>query len=161
MNSSDKKAETDKPVTILLVDDDADCRLLVREAISSSRVPAEIMEAPDGKTALEMIFRCGKFKDTPKPGLIFLDIEMPGMSGQEVLRRLKSSGVCRDIPIVMLSGLSDEEQMRQAARNGANSYTLKPVDADQFLQTVTDSANYWLNIHQYPHRHPGQRPGKH
>ena len=55
------------------------------------------------------------------------------MSGQEVLRTIKNSPVHRDIPIVMMTGLSDEDQMRCAARNGANSYTLKPTDAQQLL----------------------------
>jgi CheY-like chemotaxis protein len=85
--------------------------------------------------------------------LIYLDIEMPGMDGQEVLRQIKSRSELRDIPVVMMTGVSDEEQMRQAALNGANSYTLKPASAEQFIRTVLESTNYWMCIHQYPDRH--------
>lgn len=143
----------DQPMTILFVDDDPDCRLLMREAVLASKLPVEVAEAPDGKTALDFVFHRGQFKDAPRPGLIYLDIEMPGLTGQEVLRQLRSSATHRDIPVVMMTGVCDEEQMRQAARNGANSYTLKPADADQFLRTVVESANYWVKIHQYPQRH--------
>ena len=59
----------------------------------------------------------------------------------------------RDIPVVMMTGVSDEEQMKQAAANGANSYTIKPANAEQFLRTVLASTNYWLTIHQYPEHH--------
>ena len=57
------------------------------------------------------------------------------------------------IPVVMMTGLCGEEQMRLAAARGANSYTLKPANAEQFLRTVLASTNYWLTIHQYPERH--------
>jgi hypothetical protein len=53
----------------------------------------------------------------------------------------------------MMTGVSDEGQMKLAAENGANSYTLKPANAEQFLRTVLASTNYWLTIHQYPERH--------
>jgi CheY-like chemotaxis protein len=59
----------------------------------------------------------------------------------------------RDIPVVMMTGVSDESQMRLAAEAGANSYTIKPANADHFLQTVLNSTNYWLRIHQYPAHH--------
>ena len=84
----------------------------------------------------------------PRPGLIYLDIEMPGMDGQTTLRQIKSDPELMDIPVVMMTGVSDEAQMRAAAAAGANSYTLKPANAEQFLRTVLASTNYWLNIHQ-------------
>jgi CheY-like chemotaxis protein len=140
-------------IVILLVDDDEDCRLLIREAISECKLVNQVHEVPDGKTALDFVFRRGKYTNAPRPGLIYLDIEMPGMNGQEVLKQIKSVPALRDIPIVMMTGCSDEDQMEQAAQNGANSYTLKPANAEQFLRTVLDSTNYWMKIHQYPDHH--------
>jgi CheY-like chemotaxis protein len=140
-------------MVILLVDDDEDCRLLIREAISECKIVNQVYEVPDGKTALDFVFRRGQYANAPRPGLIYLDIEMPGLNGQEVLRAIKSVPELRDIPIVMMTGLSDEDQMEQAAQNGANSYTLKPANAEQFLRTVLDSTNYWMKIHQYPDHH--------
>lgn len=141
------------PINILLVDDDPDCRLLIREAISQCRISNAVYEAANGEEALDFVFRRGRYADAPRPGLIYLDIEMPGLSGQEVLKAIKSSPDHCDIPVVMMTGVCDEEQMEQAARNGANSYTLKPANAEQFLRTVLDSTNYWMRIHQYPNRH--------
>jgi len=69
------------------------------------------------------------------------------------LERIKSDPNLRDIPVVMMTGVSDDAQMKLAADTGANSYTIKPVSADQFLRTVLASTNYWLTIHQYPDHH--------
>ena len=117
--------DPDEPITILLVDDDEDCRTLIRDAISECKVSNETHEC---------------------------------RNGQETLRRIRSDPAYRDIPVVMMTGVSDEQQMRTAAANGANSYTIKPASAEQFLRTVLASTNYWLTIHQYPsHRLPQEQ----
>lgn len=142
-----------EPITILLVDDDEDCRSLIRDAISECKVSNSVFEAANGQQALDFLYRRGKHRNAPRPGLIYLDIEMPGLNGQAVLRQIKSDPELRDIPVVMMTGVADERQMEEAARNGANSYTLKPNNAEQFLRTVLASTNYWLTIHQYPTHH--------
>jgi len=140
-------------VPILVIDNDPDCRLLIREAIAQCRVPARVYEAADGREALDFVFQRGRHKNAPRPALVYLDIEMPGLSGQDVLRQMKLSPALCDIPVVMMTGLCDEQQMQQAARNGANSFTLKPANAEQFMQTVLESTNYWTTIHQLPEHH--------
>ena len=139
-------------ITILLVDDDEDCRMLIRDAIASSRVNNSIYEVASGEAALEFL-RKSEIQNASRPGLIYLDIEMPGMSGLEALKAIKNNPQLRDIPVVMMTGVSDESQMRIAAESGANSYTIKPANAEQFIQTVLSSTNYWLTIHQYPDHH--------
>ena len=146
-------AEHPGAITILLVDDDADCRMLVHDAINQSKVSNQVFEVSNGLEALDFLRQKGKWSRAPRPGLIYLDIEMPGMNGQEVLKAIKADPNLRDIPVVMMTGVSDEEQMRQAAEAGANSYTIKPANGDQFLKTVLSSTNYWLRIHQYPSHH--------
>lgn len=143
----------DKPITILLVDDDADCRLLIRDAIADCKVSNEVVEAKNGVEALKLLRREDGYRDAPRPGLIYMDIEMPGMDGIETLRHIKDDPNLRDIPVVMMTGVSDKEQMHRAAMLGANSYTIKPASAEAFLRTVLASTNYWLTIHQYPERH--------
>ena len=142
-----RKAE---PITILLVDDDPDCRLLIREAISQCKISNMVYEVPDGQAALDFIFQRGEYADAPRPGLIYLDIEMPGMSGQDVLKVIKSSPDHRHIPIVMMTGVSDEAQMELAARNGANSYTIKPANAEQFLTRDMSSAEFIAELAKLP-----------
>jgi CheY-like chemotaxis protein len=143
----------DNPITILLVDDDADCRLLLRDAISECKVSNRVIEVSSGEEALKVLAREGQYKDAPRPGLVFLDIEMPGIDGLETLRRIRQQKQLQDIPVVMMTGVSGEDEMKLAARYGANSYTLKPAIAEQFLKTVFESTNYWLTIHQYPQHH--------
>src|SRR5207247_6910474 len=141
------------PITILLVDDDPDCRLLIRDAIAECKVSNSVYEASNGMEALEFLQRRGKFADAPRPGLIYLDLEMPGMDGQATLKAIKADPALRDIPVVMMTGVCDENEMKTAAANGANSYTLKPANVEQFLRTVLASTSYWLTIHQYPDHH--------
>jgi len=140
-------------IAILLVDDDPDCRLLIRDAIDESRMSNKVYEVANGLEAMEFLSRTGRFADAPRPGLIYLDIEMPGMNGQETLKRIRSMPEFRDTPVVMMTGVSDEQQMKEAAVNGANSYTIKPANAEQFLRTVLASTAYWLTVHQYPAHH--------
>jgi two-component system response regulator len=143
-------------ITILLVDDDADCRMLIRDAIAECKVSNQVFEVGNGAEALDFLYARGKHAGMMRPGLIFLDIEMPGMDGQTTLKHIRSDERFRDIPIVMMTGVADERQMEQAAANGANSYTIKPANAEQFLRTVLASTNYWLTIHQYPRHHVPQ-----
>jgi CheY-like chemotaxis protein len=143
----------DDPITILLVDDDEDCRTLIRDAISECKVSNSVFETSNGQEAMDFLYQRGRFAGSPRPGLIYLDIEMPGLNGQAVLRQIKADPDLRDIPVVMMTGVADERQIEEAARNGANSYTLKPASAEQFLRTVLASTNYWLTIHQYPTHH--------
>jgi two-component system response regulator len=147
-----------EPIIILLVDDDADCRLLIRDAISQCKVSNSIYEVSDGHEALEFLARRGRHSESPRPGLIYLDVEMPGLDGLETLRRIKADPTLCDIPVVMMTGVCDEAVFRQAAEAGANSYTVKPANAEQFLHTVLQSTDYWLQIHQQPrwHRPPSE-----
>lgn len=141
------------PITILLVDDDPDCRMLIKDAISQSKVSNTVHEVSNGQEALDFLHGRGAYPNAPRPGLIYLDIEMPGMDGQELLKRIKAEPALRDIPVVMMTGVVEEQQMKTAAANGANSYTVKPANAEMFLRTVLASTNYWLTIHQYPEHH--------
>ena len=141
------------PITILLVDDDPDCRLLIRDAIAECKVSNSVFEVANGAEALEFLKRRGRFAGAPRPGLIYLDLEMPGMDGQATLKAIKADPDLRDIPVVMMTGVADENEMKTAAANGANSYTLKPANVEQFLRTVLASTSYWLTIHQYPDHH--------
>ena len=140
-------------ITILLVDDDPDCRMLIRDAIAECKVSNSVFEAANGVEALDFLKRRGKFAGSPRPGLIYLDLEMPGMDGQATLKAIKADPELRDIPVVMMTGVCDEKEMQTAAANGANSYTLKPANVEQFIRTVLASTSYWLTIHQYPNHH--------
>jgi CheY-like chemotaxis protein len=139
-----------QPVTILLVDDDEDCRQLIRDAIGQGKLDNPVYEVSSGEEALAFLRREGAYADAPRPGLVYLDIEMPGLNGQETLKAIRSDGRFADIAVVMMTGVTEDAQKRLAMANGANSYTNKPTDALTFMQTVVQSTSYWLRIHQYP-----------
>lgn len=144
---------TEEAINILLIDDDPDCRMLVRDAIAESKVRNMVYEVGNAEEGLRFLKREAHYAGAPKPGLIYLDIEMPGINGIELLKRIKADPDLKHITVVMMTGVSDEDQMKLAAAAGANSYTIKPANAEQFLRTVADSTNYWLTIHQYPQHH--------
>ena len=158
-NSNGAKRPTLPPpdpgsLVILLVDDDPDCRLLMRDALAECKVKNIVYEVSSGESAVEFLERGEKYLNMPRPALIYLDVEMPGgINGIETLRRIRAKKEFRDIPIVMMTGLCGEAEMKQAAHYGANSYTLKPANAEQFLRTVLASTSYWLTVHQYPEHH--------
>ena len=139
-----------QPVTILLVDDDEDCRQLIRDAIEQGKLDNPVYEVNSGEDALRFLRREGQYAQAPRPGLIYLDIEMPGMDGQETLKAIRNDPRFSDVAVVMMTGVTDDEQKHMAMSNGANSYTNKPTDALTFMQTVVQSTNYWLRIHQFP-----------
>ena len=139
-------------VNILLVDDDEDCRLLIKDAIMDGRIDIPVYEVGSGEEALDFLYRRGVYADAPRPGLIYLDIMMPGLSGQEVLRELRGNGEFSDIPVVMMTSLEDDQEKEMAAKNGANSYTVKPKDPLEFMKTVMEATDYWINIHKRPER---------
>jgi two-component system response regulator len=133
---------------ILLVDDDGDLRILVRDAIISARPDAEIREAASAPEAIEYLERCSPGGPVPRPDLIYLDIEMFGHSGLSVLHMVKNRPLLREIPVVMLTGVDDNEQISRAAQIGANSYIVKPSNPVQMLKAVRMATEYWLNLHQ-------------
>lgn len=134
--------QTEPP--ILLVDEDEDCRLIIRDHIEDSDVAGQVYEVSSGEEALAFARQEPPFEDVPRPGLIYLDIDMPTLDGMDVLKTLKSDEKTRDIPVVMMTGINDERDMIQASGLGANSYCVKSADPVQFAQTVVKATNYWL-----------------
>jgi len=139
-------------IRILLVDDDEDCRLLTKDALRHGKILNEICEVGSAEEALDFIYHRGKHADSPKVGLIYLDIQMPGMSGQELLQILRADDDLKDIPIVMMTNLREDREKEAAARAGANSYTCKPADPDEFVHTVVEATQYWIGIHELSSR---------
>lgn len=131
---------------ILLVDDDEDCRLIIRDHIEDSDAIGEVYEVSSGEEALAFARQEPPFENVPRPGLIYLDIDMPTLDGMDVLKTLKGDEKTKDIPVVMLTGINDERDMIQASGLGANSYCVKSSDPVLFAQTVVKATNYWLSI---------------
>lgn len=141
------------PAEILLVEDNRyDIELTLR-AIRKNNFTSHIHVASDADAALRFIFgsdpRIGR-EIVNSPRLVLLDVKLPGINGMEVLRQLKTDARTQTIPVVMLTSSSDQRDILESYRLGANSYIVKPVNFEQFLDTVRQIGLYWLRLNQLP-----------
>ena len=146
---------TDSTVTqqadILLVEDNSDDRELTILALQANGLLNGIDTVNDGVEAVDYLFARGAFRDrdrSDRPRLILLDINMPRMSGLEVLRLIKADDELRSIPVVVLT--SSREEISDCYANGANSYIVKPVEFDGFLTSMKTVGLYWLLLNEPP-----------
>jgi len=149
---SDKK-ESEARVTALLVEDNPDHAELILRSFEDHRVGNHIRHVPDGETALDYLFRRGKYADpekSPRPQVTLLDLRLPRIDGLEVLRQIKTSEELCRIPVVVLTTSDAETDIAKAYDYHANSYLVKPVDFAKFSQMMHDLGFYWLGWNHYP-----------
>jgi two-component system response regulator len=140
-------------VEILIVEDTSEDLELALRALRKAKITNRIQVARDGEEALEFIFCQGPFaqrqmEDGPK--VILLDLKLPKVDGLEVLRRIKSDPRTRSIPVVVLTSSREQNDVVESYDLGVNSYIVKPVDFDQFLEAVQKLGMYWLLINHPP-----------
>ncbi|MGB9204966.1 MAG: response regulator [Terriglobales bacterium] len=150
---------TTRQVEILLVEDNPDDVELTLHALRKENLANNIHVARDGEEALEFLFCSGihaerSFEHPPR--LILLDLKLPKVDGMEVLKRLKADARTKTIPVVILTSSKEERDLANGYGLGANSYIQKPVDFDQFRETVKNVGLYWLVINQSPVAEPSQ-----
>ncbi len=138
---------------ILLVEDDPkDARLTIRE-IQTAPLNTRIELARDGEEALDYLFRRGTHAGRAAgdmPALILLDLKLPKVDGLEVLREIKFDPSTRAIPVVIMTSSKEEKDMVEGYRLGVNSYIQKPMDFEQFRETMRSVGHYWLSMNQPP-----------
>lgn len=139
---------------VLIVEDNADDAVLTRRALAEIVSPAKTMVAENGERALDYLFASGEFQgrdDRAQPDFILLDLQLPGLQGLEVLERIRGDARTRFVPTVVLSGTDDAAARHTAYRMGANSFLVKPTEADVFADLVRNAGHYWLTInHSVP-----------
>jgi len=135
-------------MNILLVEDNPGDVRLTREALKDWRVPPHLHVASDGVEALHLLrdFESPHFA----PDIILLDLNLPRLSGREVLREIKSSATFRQIPVIVLSSSNAEEDVRAAYDLQANCYVVKPVALDSFISLVEGIEQFWLGRVRLP-----------
>jgi CheY-like chemotaxis protein len=142
-----------KPIIILMADDDPDDRLLAQEAWEENRLANALHFVEDGEELMNYIHREGGYThlaDTPLPGLILLDLNMPRKDGRETLRELKADPHLRRIPVVVLTTSEAEEDILRSYDLGANSFIIKPVTFEALVGVVKTLATYWFQIVELP-----------
>jgi two-component system response regulator len=144
---------TNESMDVLLVEDNEDDSTFFVHALKAAVPTAQIRVARDGVEALAMIFGAECPENVPllaRPKLVILDLKMPKISGLEVLRRLKGNAHSRTIPVVVLSSSLEKRDLADIYQLGANSYLVKPMDFDEFGETVKMLGHYWLQFNQPP-----------
>ncbi len=144
---------TPKAVVILMADDDADDRLLAKDALAECRVPGELHFVEDGEELLDYLHRRGKYAEastSPRPGLILLDLNMPKKDGREALCEIKANAQLRRIPVVVLTTSQADTDIAQIYDLGANSFITKPVTFESLVKVMKVLGDYWCDIVELP-----------
>src|SRR5689334_24653083 len=140
-------------IVILMADDDADDRMLMREALAESRVDNEVREVVDGEDLLDYLRHHGRYADpslAPRPGLLLLDLNMPRKSGREALIEIKADPTLRSIPVVVLTTSQADHDIFTTYDLGANSFISKPVTFQGLVAAMEILGRYWFKIVDLP-----------
>jgi two-component system, response regulator len=140
-------------VEILLVEDNANDAELAIRALKNSNLANNVIRVCDGEEALDFIFARGLFKGRDKfniPRLILLDLKLPKVDGLDLLKIIKADPITKLIPVVVLTSSNEESDMIKSYRLGVNSYIVKPVDFDKFIESVRNIGFYWLLVNKQP-----------
>jgi len=138
---------------ILLVEDNCDDEVLTVRALKKHNLLNGLVVAHDGVEALDYLFGSGIYAGRDldvQPGVILLDLKLPKLDGLEVLRRLRSDERTRRLPVVVLTSSKEQQDLLQSYGLGANSYIRKPVDFNEFMETMRQLGVYWLGLNEPP-----------
>lgn len=134
---------------ILLVEDSPEDYEATVRALRRAGLANPILRCEDGDEALDFLHRRGRYADpatAPRPGIILLDLNLPGTDGREVLAEVKADPQLRPIPVVILTTSTDERDVERCYHAGANSYIKKPVDLDGFMRAIQRLKEFWFEI---------------
>jgi CheY-like chemotaxis protein len=141
------------PITILIADDDEDDRLMTKEALAESRLANDLRFALDGEDLMDYLHRRGRHADpadSPVPGLILLDLNMPKKDGREALAEIKTDPKLRKIPVVVLTTSRAEEDIFRTYDLGVNSFITKPVTFQGLVDAMKVLSDYWFELVALP-----------
>ena len=152
MSDTNTNPRTGTPDTaqILLVEDNPGDVRLTEEAFKQGRIENDLHVVSDGTEALDFLAQRGEFADAPRPDLILLDLNLPRTDGEEVLEELKGDPELRSIPVIVLTSSRAEEDIARSYELHANAYLTKPVDPDEFIETVRAFEEFWFSVVRLP-----------
>ena len=142
-----------KSIVILIADDDAEDRMLVKDALDEGRLKNDIHFVENGEELVDYLHNRGRFSDKdkfPTPGLILLDLNMPKKDGREALKDIKNDPHLRLIPIVVLTTSKAEEDILRTYDMGVSSFITKPVTFTALVDVMKTLSKYWFEIVELP-----------
>ena len=135
---------------VLLVEDNLDDVLITRRAWRKGKIRNELHVVNDGEEALDFLYKRNGHQDAPKISLMLLDLKMPKMNGFEVLENIKQDEKLRRIPVVVLTTSPRSSDIERAYDLGCNSYIVKPVGFNNFIESVLKIEQFWLELAVLP-----------
>jgi len=135
---------------LLLVEDNPDDETLTLRALRKNNMVNEVVVVRDGAEALDFCFARNAHVGRELPQLILLDLNLPKISGLDVLKELRSNDRTSMLPVVILTSSKQEEDIAQSYKNGANAYVRKPVDFGRFVEAVRTVGLFWLLLNESP-----------
>jgi two-component system response regulator len=138
---------------ILLVEDNPNDATLTIKALKKRNLADQIVHVTDGQAAVDYLFAEGAYAGRDPshlPKVVLLDLKLPKLDGLEVLRRIRDKELTRTLPVVILTSSNEERDKIQAYYNGANSYVIKPLEFEQFMEAVNQLGLYWLLLNKGP-----------
>jgi two-component system, chemotaxis family, response regulator Rcp1 len=142
--------DENRPVEILLVEDNPGDERLTREALKEGKVYSNLHWVKDGVEAMEFLRREGRYAEVPRPDIILLDLNLPKKDGREVLQDIKNDDQLKRIPVVVLTTSKAEEDVLRTYNLHANCYVTKPVDLEKFIVVVKSIDRFWLTVVTLP-----------
>ncbi len=139
-----------RAVEVLLVEDNPGDVVLTREAFEDARVDIHLSVAADGPSAFAELEGRRTTPGARLPDLVLLDLNLPGMDGHEILRRIRTDDDLRHLPVIIMTTSDRPDDVLDAYRGTANSYITKPLDPDEFLAAVRGLGDYWLRVVELP-----------
>lgn len=138
------------PADILLVEDNPSDVHLTRLALRGSPLASRLHAVEDGEQALAFLRREGLYAEAPRPDIIILDLNLPGMDGRHLLMELKSDPDLKTIPVVVLTHSTARADVAECYEGHANCYVVKPLDFDAFESAIREVERFWLRLATLP-----------
>jgi CheY-like chemotaxis protein len=144
---------SERPIVIIIAEDDEEDRLLVKEALETSKLANETHFVANGEELLDYLHNRNHYRDKekyPRPGIILLDLNMPIKDGREALREIKADEDLSHIPVIVLTTSKEEEDIFKTYNLGVTSFLTKPVSFKELVNVILNLNKYWFEIVEYP-----------
>jgi CheY-like chemotaxis protein len=140
-----------EPITILLVEDDPADQKLIKASLVDQKIANELHIAGSGEEALDYLHHRGNYTEAaPRPELILLDLNMPGMGGKEFLRQVKADDRLKQLPVIILTTSESDKDILDSYNLQSSGYVNKPVSLDDFKKVMEKIGEYWLMLCKLP-----------
>lgn len=144
------KKGKNKPIEILLIEDNSGDNKLTTEVFMKAAVPNKVHVVTNGADAMKFLKQDGKFQESVRPNIIFLDLNIPKKDGREILKEIKADPDLKYIPIIVLTTSESEQDIKNTYEHYANAYITKPIDLDEFIKVIKSIEEYWLKTVELP-----------